>query len=243
MLRTTRDLMHCTLRARDGDIGAVRDLYFDEIGWTVRYLVVSTGAWLSSRKVLISPEAVRAPDWTERQLPVDLTIEQIRTSPSVDTDRPVSRQHEAQMREHYRWPPYWGDGAVFAGTTLSAAGPVPVRVAVEAPRAGDPHLFSVNAVAGHHLAAADGEIGHVEDFLVDENDWAIRYVVIATRNWLPGRRVLVAPRWIDRIDWPERKMTTDLSRDAIRQSPPYDADRPIDPDYLGRLHTHYGRPL
>lgn len=112
MLRTSRKLKSCTLGARDGEIGAVRDLYFDEIGWAVRYFVVETGAWLRSRKVLISPEAVRAGAWSGDRLPVELTTDQVRNSPDVDADQPVSRQYEAQMREHYRWPPYWGGGAV-----------------------------------------------------------------------------------------------------------------------------------
>lgn len=242
MLLATHDLKGCTLRARDGEIGAVRDLFFDEIGWTVRYFVVETGAWLRSRQVLISPEAVRETAWAQKQLAVDLTTDQVRNSPGVETDRPVSRQYEARMREHYRWPPYWGGGAVFAGTTTSLAGTVPVRVAVEEPMTGDPHLFSTNAVTGHHIAASDGEIGHAEEFLVDDATWTIRYLVVDTRNWLPGRRVLVAPKWIDAIDWPGRKLRTDLSRDAIRQSPPYESGRPLDPEYLGRLHEHYGRP-
>lgn len=221
----------------------MRDLYFDEIGWTVRYFVVSAGAWLRSRQVLISPEAVRGEPWDGNAIPVELTTDQVKNSPPTDADRPVSRQYEAQMREHYRWPPYWNGGAVFAGATPSLAGPVAVRVAVEDPAtAGDPHLFSANSVVGHHLATADGEIGHVDDFLIDDRDWLIRYLVVDTRNFLPGRKVLVAPRWIDAIDWPARRLRVDLSRDAIRQSPEYDPAHPPAEDYLERLHRHYGRP-
>ena len=243
MLRSIRELKGCALGARDGEIGAVRDLYFDEIAWTIRYFVVETGAWLRSRKVLISPEAVRAGGWTGDRIPVELTIDQVRHSPDVGADQPVSRQHEAQMREHYRWPPYWSGGAVFAGATSSAVGPVAVRVAVDEPvPGGDPHLFSADSVRGHHLAATDGEIGHVDEFLIDDRAWAIRYLVADTRNFLPGRKVLVAPKWIDAIDWPTRRLRVDLSRDAIRQSPAYDPTHPPEADYLGRLHRHYGRP-
>lgn len=100
----------------------------------------------------------------------------------------------------------------------------------------------MNSVLGHHLAATDGDIGHVEEFLVDERDWTIRYLVVDTRNLLPGRKVLVAPKWIDAIDWPARRLRVDLSRDAIRQSPPYDPGRSPESDYLDRLHRHYDRP-
>jgi hypothetical protein len=243
MLRSFHELKGCALRARDGEIGAVRDLYFDEIGWAVRYFVVETGAWLRSRKVLISPEAVRGEGRTGELIPVDLTTDQVKRSPDVDTEQPVSRQYEAQMREHYRWPPYTTGQAVFAGATRSMAGPVAVRVAVEDPApAGDPHLFSMNASKGHHLVATDGEIGHVDEFLVDDQAWLIRYLVVDTRNFLPGRKVLVAPKWIEGIDWPRRQLRVDLSRDAIRQSPAYDPAHPPAEEYLARLHRHYGRP-
>lgn len=94
MLRLVTKLEGCAIGAIDGTIGHVKDLYFDDAAWVVRYLVVATGDWLSKRKVLISPFALGVPGWAQRILPASLTIEQVRNLPDIDTDKPISRQHE-----------------------------------------------------------------------------------------------------------------------------------------------------
>ena len=242
--------------ARDGTIGHVKDLYFDDQQWNIRYFVVETGGWLLSRKVLISPLAVDVPDWEHKVLPVSLTKEQVKKSPGIDTDKPVSRQHEATLSDHYGWPYYWSD-PVF--TALAFAGPMgamPSAAAVAAdaertmaldaeaaagPEHHDPHLRNVNAIIGHHIEARDGEIGHVEDFLIEDRTWEIRYLVIDTGNWLPGKKVVIAPLWISDVSWKGSNVFVDLSRDAIKGSPAYDPKRVVDEEYSGRLHDHYGR--
>jgi hypothetical protein len=259
MLRNAKTLERHELLARDGLIGHVSDIYFDDRQWNVRYFVVETGSWLLSRKVLISPVAVDLPDWERRVLPVDLTREQVRNSPGVDTDRPVSRQHEASLSDYYGWPYYWSD-PVF--TALAFAGPIGVTpgvgaVAADAERAAsvdsaaesaigeegyDPHLRSVNAVIGHRIVARDGEIGHVEDFLLEDMTWEIRYLVVNTRNWLSGKKVVISPLWIDELGWSQSTVRIDLSIAAIKGSPLYDPHKPVDAEYSGRLHDHYGRP-
>lgn len=200
MLRSSKDLRGYTLHATDGDIGTVADFYFDDARWTVRYLVADTGGWLSGRQVLISPLALGAADWQERRLHTTLTREQVEHSPGSDTDQPVSRQHESELARYYRWPYYWGAAEAWGGYTypyeLMAA-----TAAAEADRQeppaeeehGDPHLQSVREVTGYRIGARDGAIGHVEDFIVDDQSWAIRYLVVDTRDWLPGKRVLIAP--------------------------------------------------
>lgn len=234
MLVRATDLYEYTIRATDGDVGRVNDCYFDDAGWTVRYFVVETGGWLDMRwPVLISPEAVGRPDGQARELPVGLTIEKVKNSPPIDTDKPVSRQHEGQYRQYFGWSPYWATGVM---------GPAPMPLLSEPPPAdepGDPHLRSTRAVAGYHVETPDGGVGHVEDFMLDQETWAICYLVINTRNWLPGKKVLLAPSWVRAIDWGKMRISVGLERERIKAAPVFDPSRPIDREYEDRLHAHY----
>jgi len=243
MFRTAKQLEGYSLHAKDGEIGHVTDLYFETLHWGLRYFVVDAGSWLKQRSVLISPEAIYMPEWDRRLLPVDLTRDEVRDSPGIETDKPVSRQYEEALRRHYNWPPYWG--AVDGGGTAGFPPEVPILPAQpreELELKGDPHLFSVNAVVGHHVAADDGEIGHVEDVLVDAERWIVRYFVVATRNWWPGKKVLLSPWWSSDLDWPRRRITMDLKRDTIRNSPPYDPEKTFTAEASGELHDYYGSP-
>ena len=178
--------------------------------------------------------------------PVNLTKEQVRNSPGTDTDKPVSRQHETELHGYYGWPVYWGGGTVLGEFQTS---PLMIMETVKEDETppenpdSDTHLRSTSVVTGNHIEATDGEIGHVEDFVVDDKTWAIRYLLVDTGNWLPGRRVLVSPRWIKRVSWSESKVLVDLTRDAIKNSPEFDPEKPVSDDYEGKLHDYYGRPL
>jgi hypothetical protein len=265
MLRNAKTLRNFSLRARDGLIGETKDLYFDNREWTVRYFVVDTGTWLKSRKVLISPEAINRPQWDEDAasavLPVNLTRDQVRHSPDIDTEKPVSRQREDELRRYYSWSAYGGGVFLGGGIPATDVPMIPTRdipppsgyesgsraqesaegdIAIHE-HEGDPHLHSCSAVTGYHIGATDGEIGHVEDFLVDDRTWEIRYLVVDTRNWWPGKKVIVAPAWIREINWSESKVSVDLDRATIQRSPEYDPARPVTADYAGRLHDYYGR--
>jgi sporulation protein YlmC with PRC-barrel domain len=250
MLRSMEELLGYAIHAKDGDIGAVNDFFFDDESWTIRYLVVDTGTWLPGRLVLVSPIALKQPDWAANTLSVELTKKQVESSPDVDSNKPVSRQKEIELHQHFGWPYYWGGGVFLAGG-MSPIGeasdlhPKPSRtsasVATEEPE-GDPHLRSSKEVTGYHIQATDGEIGHLEDFIVDDQNWAIRYMVVGTRNWWPGKKVLVSPQWIRRVSWEESKVYVELSRDAIKTSPEYEENLPITRAYESRLYDHYGRP-
>lgn len=250
MLESLKQMRGRALRARDGEIGSVKDFYFDDHFWHIRYLVVSTGRWLDQRDVLIGPEALEAADHVDQVFPVALTKEQVRHSPGVETDKPVSRQHEAVLRQYYGWPPYWG--AVFdaGGLATPIATPVPTSQAAAgyddgntAPRRrGDPHLRSTKEVEGYGIEASDGGIGHVEDYIADTETWRIRYLIIDTRNWWPGKQVLVSPEWIDRVSWTERRVFVDLTRAAVKESPPYEGSVNWNLEYTALLHDYYGRP-
>jgi sporulation protein YlmC with PRC-barrel domain len=263
MLRSLNEIRGYSVLDLDGEVvGQTHDFYFDDVSWVVRYLVVDTGVWLPGRKVLVSSVAISRPDWGGGvSLPVQLTREQVKNSPDIDTDKPISRQQETELHEFYDWPPYWSDVTPFdaraAGMpadtymeTMRAAGkekppPAPDDVMEKvstAEQTGDPHLRSVAEVLDYDIQTTDGEIGHVEDFVVDSELWIIRYMVIDTRDWLPGRKVLVAPQWVRDISWPESQVEVDLTRAEIKDSPEYDPSIPVNRGYEERLYDYYGRP-
>jgi uncharacterized protein YrrD len=247
MLRTAGDLKGVTIEAMDGDIGSVQDLYFDDQTWTVRYLVVDTGTWLPGRQVLISPFAFQVVPGASR-LRTSLTKEQVKDSPSIDTDRPVDRQREIAFSQYYGYPYYWvgpyrwGD---LAYPALPLTPPQPSATEQEMLArdrdSADPNLRSARDVMGYYIQATDGDLGHVEDFLVDAETWAIRYCIVDTRNWLPGRKVLVSPEWIQRVSWEESKVYLDLSKRHIEAAPEFDPSVPLAREHEERLYTHLGR--
>ena len=169
----------------------------------------------------------------------------MRTSPDIDTEKTVTRLHELELHKHYDWPLYWGDN-LYAGT-LSGGMIFPrIRENEGKPETEQPpaetHLQSTRAVAGYRLHAADGPIGHIEDYIVDDEKWAIRYLVAGTGTWLPGRKVLISPHWIERVDWETSEVFVDLTRGAIQASPGFDPAVPVSEDYESDLYDHYGRP-
>ena len=201
MLRQAKDLESYKLRARDGDIGRVNEFYFDDRYWTVRYLVADTAGWLSGRRVLISPYALRPANVIDRVLPVNLSKKQIEGSPSLATQEPVSRQNERQYYGYYGWPDYaygsymWG-GAPYIQRDIEAS-----RELRRHEDAWDPNLRSTNDVTGHFIQAQDGEVGHVADFPINDECWAIRYLIVDTKNWWSGKHVLISPQWIEHVSW------------------------------------------
>ena len=261
MLRSMNDLEECTIRATDGAIGHVRDFYFDDEAWAIRYLVVDAGTWLSSRKVLISPIAIGHPDWTEKVLPVSITKEQVKNSPDIDTDKPVSRQHEIRYLGYYGYPYYWGSSGLWGGGAYPGmlmpgyAGFVstPHTKSIEADEAyardkaarhqdDDLHLRSCKSVMKYHIRATDGDIGHVQGLLVDEETWAIRYLIVNTSNWWLGHQVLIAPQWIQDVSWSDATVSVNLTRQAVKDAPPYDSASQLDRKQEMAIYQHYGRP-
>jgi sporulation protein YlmC with PRC-barrel domain len=259
MLRSLSDLEGYSIRATDGTIGHVKDLYFDDEAWVVRYLIVDTGSWLSSRKVLISPMAIGQSSWADKTLSVSLTKEQVKNSPDIDTDKPVSRQHEMEYLGYYGYPYYWGGagfwgagvypsmmvmGIGFAGAAdRLGAQADPARAARHAAQHqnDDPHLRGGKAVMKYDIVASDGDIGHVQGLLLDEQTWAIRYLIVDTSNWWLGHQVLIAPKWIKNVSWPDNTVLVNLTRQAVKDAPPYDSAVTLERDEEIGLHKHYER--
>lgn len=248
MLRNLKDIELCTITATDGDIGQVKDLYFDDQSWVVRYLVVETGSWLSSRKVLVSPISIEKADGSPHTIRVRITQEQVEKSPDIDTEKPVSRQHEVQFLGYYGYPGYWGGSSLWGSgmvpmATYSGYAGMPGGVDEEEKTAeGDPHLRSCEAVIGYHIKATDGEVGHVDEIIIDEETWAVRYLVVNTSNWWVGHKVLIAPQWIEAVNWSDQTVTVDLTRESVKEAPPYDATQVVKRPSESSLYSHYGRP-
>jgi len=259
MLRSIKDIENYTISATDGPIGLVKDFYFDDDAWVIRYLVIDAGSWLSSRKVLISPISLHHPKWEEGTLPVSITKEQVKNSPNFDTNKPVSRQNEVQYMGYYGYPYYWGGGSMWGESIypyamdLDAAGYredwvereqreiAYFRAEQTLHRNDDPHLRSCNAVTGYHLHAIDGEIGHVAGYLIDDETWAIRYIVVDTSNWWLGHKVLIAPEWITGVHWPTETVSIELTRELVKDSPAYDPNMEWTRQFDLSLNQHYGR--
>lgn len=258
MLRSLEDLGRYTISALDGDIGTGHDFYFDDESWNIRYLVVDTGLWLPGRKVLIDPTAFGQPDWESEKFPVMLTQEQVENSPEIDTDKPISRQQEAELRTHYGWPDYWTRGIHFLNQegiellqdtleeTLEAKEPEAEKAAEEKDvteeEQHDVHLRSIREVIGYHIEASDGEIGHVEDFIVNDESWALEAMVADIPNWFTAKKVLVSSQHVESINWVEGRVYVNLLRETIRSNPEYDPLAPVNREYEVRFYDYLGRP-
>ena len=245
MLRSVKELYNYTIMAEDGEIGRCKDFLFDDQLWTIRYMVSDTGKWLPGRKVLISPISLGDPNWGYRLFQVKLTKKQIEKAPDLDEDAPVSRAYEMRWFSHYGWSYYWFGGGLWG----PAADPTGLyvkgkkeRISDEDTKLSKSHLRSAEEVMGYHIQATDDEIGHVEDFILDDENWTIRYMVVDTGNWLPGRKVLLTPAWIDSVDWGNNKVSVDLTREQVKDSPEYDPSAPVNREYEVRLYDFYGRP-
>ena len=239
------------VEASDGQIGTVSDLLFEDVDWVLRWLVVDVGHWLAGRKVLL-PLSVLGPLNAElRHIKVRLTKQQVEASPDIDTDLPVSRQIEAKFDSYYSWTPYPGGGELPLSNAMALpfVEPLPffetrlrdlADVDADLGKLRDPHLRSITSVTGYHIHATDGEIGHVEDFLVDDSDWSIRYIAVDTRNWWPGESVLISPRSVETIDWADASIHTNIDRQKIKDSPRHDPAVTIDGTYDEKFLSYYG---
>lgn len=248
MLRSLKDLEKCHIEASDGPIGDIQDFYFDEELWVVRYLVVHTGVWLSNRSVLISPHAIRQGLGNGTTMRASLTKDQVTHSPLNDGERSISRELERTFAGYYGYPVYWSGAGLwgnsaYPGMMLNGV-EYPTKemeAAAEREQNANPHLRSCNNVAQYYLHAQDGDIGHLEGYLIDDKSWAIRFLVVNTSNWWLGHQVLIAPEWIDSVSWLDSTVTTDLTREAVRNSPAYDPKHPLDDAAEAIVYQHYAR--
>jgi uncharacterized protein YrrD len=255
MLREGKSLRGLKLRARDDELGRVDHFLFDDEQWTIRYMVVNTGNWFIKDLVLISPRSISGVDWETHRIDVNLTRRQVETAPDISVDQPVSRQMEISHAAYYNYDPYWYGNQLWGGSGLPVSlnqfagyAPTPpsgteqqreLKTAVQ--EQSDVHLRSTREVIDYDIQARDGEIGHLSDFVMDDESWAIRYFIVSTRDWLPGKHVVFAPKWMGDINWEARNVVVDLSREQIKDGPEYDPAA-LNRDYEWRLHRHVGQP-
>jgi hypothetical protein len=226
MLQSIKQLIGNKLAATDGDIGQVRDFYFNDHNWAVRYVVVDTGHWLPGRQVLISPHAFGSIYAAGKAMLVKLTKKQIEDSPAIETHKPVSRQYEEEYHRYYGWPYYWeGDGLWGGMRGFPVLETPPKFFKGEIPAVGvsklerpDVHLRSTQAVNGYHIQATDGIVGHVCDFLMDDKSWAIKELVVKTGHRFTGKEVQVAISHVTQISYDQSKVFVNLTTDAVEKS-------------------------
>ncbi|HEY0056648.1 MAG TPA: PRC-barrel domain-containing protein [Pedobacter sp.] len=250
MLQSIHKLIGYTLGASDGEIGKIRDFYFDDESWKVRYLVVETGGWLSNRKVLLSPAALEMPHRDAEAFPVNLSKDQIKNSPDIDTDKPVSKQQEEELHRHYSWPDNDRAGVGFmttgmVGGVIAPGVPFEERIAIEVAKegkdsedlfdqnnsqnstenlSGDKHLRSYKATIGHAVKGTNEELGEVEDFLIDDS-WSIPYMVMETGSWYVGDKTITSTKNIQKIEWQNSTVLINQSIESLKKNFEFDSSQ------------------
>jgi hypothetical protein len=251
MLQRLEGMLGADVAATDGSIGTLHDVLMDDETWTVRYVAVDTGMWLG-RVVLVSPISIERPDWQGRTFPLRLTRAEIEQSPDLLSRPRFTRDEEREFSAYYGYPFYWSGPSLWgwaerpgALTSAPPSGYMP-PVANEADPAGvdalTTSIYSGKDVRGYHIHALDGEIGHVDDFIIDEDTWSIRYLQLDTSNWIGGKTVLLGTRWVQRMDPADGKIHVEVVKERIENSPEFDPDQPLDRAFEERLHQHYGMP-
>lgn len=221
MVRDIKELYGSKLVALDGAIGHIKDFYFDDMTWVVRYLVANTGSWLIGQLVLLTPHVLKKFDPARKTLPVNLHRKQIQNSPSIELHKPVSRQYEIEYYRYYGWPAYWNGQALWGASSHPVISP-PSEDELEAQfqycHREDKHLQSTKAVTGYAIQALDGPIGHVSGFRVDEKSWAVLKLVIDIGNWYVGKEILISPTEVERISYKEFKVFVHRTKAELRQT-------------------------
>lgn len=243
MLIKAKTLNGYKLESKDGEVGKVKEFYFDDKHWTIRYLVAETGNWLTGKQVLISPYALVSVNKEEENIRINLTKKQIENSPLLSSDKPVSQQFEIDYHSYYEWPYYWSGPDIWGDFPNIIRDNNELKTYNQNKTEWNPSLRSSSFVSGQKIQATDGELGSVDDFIIDDVTWAIRYLIINTANPLIGKKVLVSPQWIDHISWDELKVFMNLSRESIKQSPEYTKEELLTRDYKIQLHRHYNRNI
>lgn len=244
-LKSIKEIQGYELGAQDGKIGRSSDFLFDDRSWAVRYIVGDTHKWLPGRKVLISPISIGSAKESTQTLSVGLTKDQIKNSPPLESDAPVSRQYEILFNQYHDWGNYW-EGPLAWGhypypRLLQRTKDLQTRVATVEE---ENHLRSTHEVLSYSIAATDTNIGHIEDIIVDEETWIIRYLVVDTSNWLPGsRKVIISPEWVKRVEWANGTAVVNVPSEKIKKSPEYDPNSTLDRDYETALYNFYGLPF
>lgn len=226
--------------AIDGEIGIIKEVYFDDNSWTIRYLIVRAGNWLQGKLTLISTQALLSPDWDNELFPTNLTMDQIKNGPDIDTDKPLYRQHEMKLYDHFPWDIYWGLGLMPLENSIEIA---MASQQLDAANQSDPHLRSSDKISGYKVYSTNNESGVVEDFIIDTDSWKITFVVIKLGNWLSDKKVLITTEWISEIDWLNSRISITGSVEELNKCPEFDPYDPVNEVYEKVLRDYHGRRI
>lgn len=256
MIYRWTDLEGVTLRGTDGEIGTVQDLLFDADRWRIRYAVVKTGDWFEGRRILVAPSDLRLEQVVDRNLPVSIARERVAASPVFDMEAGLTPEQVQSLHNYYGWPFYWegeADNAPIGPQGFLASIPLielSASIREQMPMEGlndigqttqNPRLRSLNSMRGFSIRARDGEFGNVADFLFENEEWRIYYLVVDTGGWFGGRQVIVSPTWTEVVNWDQSQVSMDLKQETIAHSPEYDPNTPLTRDFETNLYDHYGK--
>ncbi len=234
MLRSMKELFGYSVAAIDGSLGKLEDFLFDERSHDLRYLVADTGGWFDRRHLLVAPAAFGHTHWPARDFPVRISREQAAASPALVADAALSRRHEVALHSFFEWMPYW----------LSHSNGVPTAH-VAAPDGGDeaaPSLCRAARLIGYQAQGTDSEIGHVVDFLIDDDQWKVRDVIVDTESWGEPRTVIVSMALFRGIDAAAEKLLVGLTARLVRECPVFDPQAIAGSRSEVVFHDYLGRP-
>lgn len=225
MKLSIKSLLGYSIAAQDGDIGILEEFYLDDETLTIRYIVVGTGHWWLGKKVLIPTDLLDPADWALKSFPVNLTRDQIKNSPGIDTEKPVSRQQESELYKHYGnaiyWTPHvfsksiWGLNGILPATTERVSGK---DIESDERRNSELHLRSTRTLSGYRVQGTDGKIGKVEDLIIEDKMWVLHQFVIDTSVWFPGKRLLMSSKCIKEISWDDSIIFVDMSGNDVERA-------------------------
>lgn len=198
MIITATQVWGCRLHTSDGKQARVRDLLFDDRTWRIEYIVVKL-PHLLAEDVLLRPSQTSGTAWASRALETPLSMDEVRAAPALLSNPPVAKQGELATVQMVAWEAYW------------------TGLFDRMPKFGDPHLRNMGAITGHRVLGIDSKVGWIDNFVIDDEDWSVRYLVVRLGPRRNGRRVVVEPEVVGTISWPTRSVSLKLPRDAIVQ--------------------------
>jgi sporulation protein YlmC with PRC-barrel domain len=242
MKRSIKNLKDYKLIANDGTDGKVKDFLFDEEAWIVRYLHGDFGNWLKSKKVLIPRAFLENPDWKEETFPVEVNKKMIEEGPGIDEHMPVSREYEAELMKYYNLDPYWPYtySAPAGGSMFFPPRPLGVPPKAMDEKDVETNLRSFKEVKGYHIKTKEERLGHVDDMILDDDDWQIVYLVVEFTRWLSSnKKVLISVEWLEEISYIDQEITISMTPEKLKRAPEYNPEVDLSPEEEKKLYDFY----
>ena len=238
MYRSLKQIQHYSLLTKNEEACKLEDLFFNETTWKTQYLVVKTGSFFSARNVLLNPVIVEKIIDADKKIQLLISNDHVKKCPSVNSVLPISLEAELLLAKYWEWIPKDAEGPLppEAGHSIEVEAETESKDLSE--RAAESKLRSYEEVKGYTIYAPDGHFGHIEDFLFDD-DWLIRYAVVDTRNWIPGKRVLLPVGQIEEVKWAEHSLHVEASCELVKSAPAYDESKGVTPEDEEAVRNHF----